>query len=117
MRKNRDHKVKYIGESARSGYERGGEHVDALNRMDERSHLLKHYVVKHRDIELKDFKFGMKIRSVFRTSIKRQVGEAVLIHLEKDKGTLLMNSKSEYNRCTLPRISTMNHKECLQEEG
>ena len=27
-----------------------------------------------------------------------------------------MNSKSEYNRCTLPRISTRNIKECIEEE-
>ena len=84
--------------------------------MDETSHLLKHYLVKHKELEMEDFKYGMRVRSTFRTSIERQVGEAVTIHLEKEKGTTLMKSKSEYNRCTLPRISTRKVKECIEEE-
>ena len=112
----KDFSTKYVGESARSGYERGGEHVDALKRMDETSHLMKHYLLKHKNIKIEEMKYGMKVKTIFRTSIERQVGEAVTIHMEKEKGTALMNSKSEYNRCTLPRISTKGYRESLEEE-
>ena len=59
--------------------------------------------------------FGMKLRKKYRTPIVRQIGEAVAIDYEKRKGTTLMNSKSEYNRCQIARISTKSEKESLKE--
>ena len=46
-RKKDDFKVKYIGETKKSGYERGKDHMRQLKSLDERSHLLKHLVEKH----------------------------------------------------------------------
>ena len=41
----------------------------------------------------------------FNSAIEREVTEAVPINFEKRKGKILINSKSQYNRCSLPRIS------------
>ena len=116
-RKKRDFKCKYVGETGRSGYERGVEHRNMFLKMDESSHLLKHYLVHHREIPPEDLKFGMRVRNVYNTSLERQVGEAIAIDYELRGGKKMMNSKSEYNRCTLPRIVTRNPKEHLKEEN
>ena len=95
--------VKYIGETGRSGYERGKEHVSDLRNLNETSHLLKHYILCHqKDMKIEDMKFGMCIVKSFKTSFERQIGEAVKISSEKRKGTMLLNSKAEYNRCSIP---------------
>ena len=46
----------------------------------------------------------MRIVGHARTSFERQIREAVLIQQEKSKHEIL-NSKSEYNRSALPRIT------------
>ena len=47
----------------------------------------------------------MKIRFKARSAFERQVMESVLIQQELHKHNIL-NSKSEYNRCALPRLTT-----------
>ena len=85
---------------------RGIEHVRDLLNYDEGSHLLKHYFSYHSFLKISDVKFGMKVRSTFRSPLERQIGEAVAIDTEKRKGKKSMNSKSEYNRCTIPKTTT-----------
>ena len=98
-------KHKYVGETARSAYERGWEHQEGLRKLEEDSHLLKHVAQYHQGVPMKDIKFGMKIRKYARSALERQVLESVLIQEER-RSHLLMNSKSEYNRCSLPRLTT-----------
>ena len=109
------YKVKYIGETGRSAYERSIEHVNDYDRLEERSHLLRHYVLKHQDIRLDELEFGMRVRSSFKTAIERQVGEAIAISREKRAGTNLLNSKAEFNRCKIERLDTRSEKEKLKE--
>ena len=111
----REFKVKYIGETGRSGYERGVEHVRDFENCEETSHLLKHYLMFHKDVKKSDMRFGMRIRSSFRSPIERQIGEAIAIDRENRKGTVLMNSKSEYNRCQIARITTLSKGESKKE--
>jgi hypothetical protein len=47
--------------------------------------------------------FGMKIVKTTRTAFKRQILESVTI--QKGRRHNLMNNKSEYNRCALPRLT------------
>ena len=113
----REFNVKYVGESGRSGYERGKEHVSDFKNLVDTSHLLKHFVMEHQDqMKLEDMQFGMRIKKTYNTAIERQVAEAVYISFEKKRGTVLLNSKAEYNRCTLPRISTKSKKEVEKEK-
>ena len=112
---SREYRVKYVGETGRSAYERGLEHINDYMNYDEGSHLLKHYLNCHKEMKMCDVKFGMRIRNTFNTALERQVGEAVAIDIENRRGIKIMNSKSEYNRCTIPRISTKSVKEANEE--
>ena len=95
---------KYIGETARSAFERGLEHLNALEKLDEDSHMLKHIANTHSEEEIEDVKFGMKVVSYTRTALERQVLESVKIQEEREKN-LILNSRSEYSRSTIPRLT------------
>jgi hypothetical protein len=94
---------KYIGETARSTYERGFEHLSDVLNLSLRSHMLRHYVDSHMGEEFDSVKFPMKVIRYKRTSFERQILESVLIH--ENRCHNLLNSKSEYNRCSIPRIT------------
>ena len=94
---------KYIGESSRSLYERGLEHLRDRDELKADSHMIKHFFDKHSEENLEDMKFGAKILKQAKTAFNRQIGESVAIQSSKDHH--LLNSKSEYNRCALPRLT------------
>ena len=71
----------------------------------EKSHILKHCLIHHKEKAPEDVVFGMKLRRRYKTALEGQIGEAVAILEEKEKGTEIINSKSEFNRCSLPRIT------------
>ena len=68
--------------------------------------MLRHLLDVHEEEEehWDQIKFSMKILRSTRTAFKRQILESVLIQKER-KGHYLMNAKSEYNRCALPRLT------------
>ena len=105
---------KYIGESNRSAYERGWEHLNDMTTLNPRSHMLKHAVLHHPDKKILDIEFSMRVRKFCKTSFERQILESVTIQQEKNCHHI-MNSKSEYNRCSLPRISTKMGEQELKE--
>ena len=109
---------KYIGESSRSKFERGWEHVYDLTSLKSSSHMLKHVVNTHPEQDLHEVHFGMKIIRTCKTSFERQIFELVAIQQEREHHHIL-NSRSEYNRCSLPRLSTQmgdNEYKKLSEE-
>ena len=104
-RKKAEMKVhKYVGETARSAFERGLEHRNALEKLDEDSHMLKHIANYHKEMEVEDVKFGMRVVSFTRTALERQVLESVKIQEERERNWI-MNSRSEYSRSTIPRLT------------
>ena len=107
--------VKYIGESSRSLYERSCEHKSDFENLSEKSHILKHYLTYHKDIKREELEFGIRVRKKFQKAFERQVGEAIAIEQEQLKGTLLLNSKSEFNRCSVPRLTLGSYKENIEE--
>ena len=110
-KKKRIKMYKCIGETARSVYERGMEHLLALEKMEEDSHMMKHIAIKHSDKDIDDVKFGMRVISYTRTALERQILESVKIQEEKKKHWIL-NSRAEYSRCTIPRLTAkMGDKE------
>ena len=113
--KRKDYKVKYIGESSRSLYERSCEHRDDFENLNEKSHILKHYVIAHSDLPREKLRFGIRIRHQYKKAFERQIGEAISIEQEMKKGTILLNSKSEFNRCSVPRLIMGTYKENLEE--
>ena len=96
---------KYLGESHRSPYERGWEHLNDLTGISSDSHMVKHLVNNHEEDDFEDVKFGMKVIQYSTSSFTRQIKEGVMIQKERKKHDIL-NSRSEFNRCSLPRLST-----------
>ena len=93
----------YIGESSRSMYERGNEHLKDLEHRRTKSHILRHCEDVHPEMSPEDVKFGMKQLSSHRTAFERQIREAVLI--DEKNGPFLLNSKLEYTRCCIPKMA------------
>ena len=56
----------------------------------------------HADEEIKDIVFHAKVVKYTRSAFERQILESVIIQ-EKRESNNILNSKSEYNRCSLPR--------------
>ena len=52
---------KYVGETSRSAYGRGWEHLDDFAQLKTSSHMLKHAVGQHEGQDMSEIKFGMKI--------------------------------------------------------
>ena len=96
---------KYIGETGKSVFERGLQHLADATQLKPSSHILKHYLESHEEEKLDEITFGMKIKCTAKSAFERQVMESVLIQQESSKHNIL-NSKSEYNRCALPRLTT-----------
>ena len=95
---------KYIGETARSIYERALEHKIAMDSLSSGSYMLKHCIDRHEGEAPDAKKFGVKVLKFTKTSFERQILESV--KLEENIGHNLLNSKSEYNRCAIPRLTT-----------
>ena len=58
----------------------------------------------------------MKIKKFHRSAIERQLNESVLIQSRRANNNI-MNSKSEYNRCTVPRLSVKMGRRAAREEN
>ena len=82
-RMKRTPRYKYIGESARSAYERGLEHQNDYENLKTDSHMLKHYLEKHENSKMEEIKFGMRIIKTARSAFERQVAESVHIQIKK----------------------------------
>merc|ERR1711954_224853 len=106
-------KCKYIGESSRSIYERGLEHQRDYEEMRSDSHMLKHYLAAHKEEEMEKMTFGMRIVKECRTAFNRQIAESV--EIQNNSEHHLLNSKSEYNRCALPRLTAKMGEESTKE--
>ena len=90
----------YVGESNRSAFQRGGEHMrDFLSEKID-SHMHKHSELEHHD-DITKPKFQFRTVRTFRSALARQVAEAVRI---RRRGGDVINSKGVYNRCKLPRL-------------
>ena len=95
---------KYIGETSRSVYERAWEHQHDRDSLSQGSHLLKHLIDKHEGEMPDKVRFGIKVLKYTKTAFERQILESVMI--QENRGHHILNSRSEYNRCALPRLTT-----------
>ena len=95
----------YIGESSRSTYERGSEHLRDARDFNTTSHILKHIIEMHPKSRPEDIKFDMRVIKTHQSAFERQIYESVAIQNMRVKHHML-NSRSEFNRCALPRLGT-----------
>ena len=61
-------------------------------------------------------KMRMKILKKYKTPFERQIGESVYINHNIGIDTILLNSKNEYNRCSIPRLALTLEKDDQIEE-
>jgi hypothetical protein len=92
----------YIGETCRSAYERGVEHMDDIRQLKPTSHLLKHLVDQHENEDFDFINIRMEIINFSRTAYERQIMEAVQIQHHRHHN--LLNSRAEFNRSAIPRL-------------
>ena len=98
--------VKYVGETARSGSERWGNHMrDARNKASD-SHIYNHWQTEHNGRETE---FQFQIMKFFSSPLDRQVSEAVRI--ERTGAHKILNTKGVYNRSSLPKLVAVDSKE------
>ena len=82
----------YVGESSRSMYQRGKEHIKDGKDKAEDSHQWTHWALEHPEVG-GDPQFRFKIVATFSDPLTRQLAEAVRI---EKRGPEILNSKSEY---------------------
>ena len=80
----------YVGESARSLYERIGEHWQDVKGNKDESHMLKHWQECHSQEKGRP-RFRVKKVNSFRDPLTRQISESVRIDL---RGENVLNSKT-----------------------
>ena len=95
----------YHGETARNLYTRSKEHYSALRNQDEKSFMNKHIVKEHGG-KPDEVEFDWKIIGKFKKPLSRQLTEAIRIDKKSKDDNL--NSKNEYFRHTVKRISLSN---------
>ena len=81
------------------------EHLRDLEELKMESHMLRHYFDCHMGENMDKMKFGGRILKQASSAFNRQICESVRIQAEASSHYIL-NSKSEYNRCALPRLTT-----------
>ena len=89
----------YIGESARTAYDRGGDHLKALNSRNETNPLVEHWVNSHQGVE---WKYSMKVTRIHDSALQRQVEEGFSIG--NYKGDTLLNRKGEWGNNLPPKL-------------
>ena len=67
-------KAEYTGESSRTSYLRGKEHMEGLEKESDDNALWKHCVTEHSGEKVK---FGMKVLRSHRSPLTRQIQESV----------------------------------------
>ena len=92
-------KAEYTGESSRTAYLRGKEHIEGLENEKEKNALWKHCCQEH---GMKKVDFSMKVLRGHKTPLTRQIQEGVEIEFSEAK--IIMNSKGEWNGSRIPRI-------------
>ena len=112
QKRNRD--SLYLGETARTAFERGGEHSRDFKTKKENSHMFCHHEQEHLE-KGEEAVFAMKVVRSHKSALERQINEAVLI--ANSWGSNLLNSKLEYNRCIIPTLSVkMGEQEVVSRE-
>ena len=93
--------------------ERSREHWAGYRGAKADNHMVRHQLLAHDGAAPP--KFIMRVVSHHRSALERQVAEAVRIGRRGGAGAVL-NSKSEYNRCYIPRLKLENEEETRARE-
>ena len=97
----------YIGESSRSGYQRGREHWKEVSEGALTHPMTLHFLEEH---EGKQQEVILRIVNKFHTALARQVAESVLIEEVANKPEECLNLKSEWGGSKLPGVTVSKPK-------
>ena len=64
----------YVGETSRSGFERGYEHLDGVKQLKTSSHLLNHFLDQHEGEDWDKVDVRMEIKTFARTAFEEYKG-------------------------------------------
>ena len=109
-----DFEAVYWGESGDSGYVRILEHFDCIERKDPNNAFSKHLQEHHPAREGDKMAFQFKVARTFRSSLMRQIWEAVKIH--GSKATIVLNSKAEWMQPAIDRIVVTREPQDRQQQ-
>ena len=103
-----------MGETSRSIYERAGEHWEGYKKRKPDSHIWNHHIVHHEGEGEPEFRF--KVLGHHKSALTRQISEAVQI---RGRGKIALNSKGEYDRCKIHRLTMENPEDltCWKESS
>ena len=105
----------YVGETSRTIQERGEEHWAAARgsrKAREGTHIAKHQEQCHPGEEPE---FILRAVGFYKTALSRQTAEAVRIGRRGGEGAVL-NSRSEFNRCFIPRLQLIEEEKIKEME-
>ena len=94
----------YIGESARTSYDRGQEHLEDLRKGEQSNALVMHMVEDHPEMDMADHQFAMKVVRFHKSNLARQAHEGQ--EIADYKGDRIMNRKGEWGS-NLPPVLTV----------
>lgn len=89
----------YVGETSRSVFERTSEHQDDATKLDEGSHMVKHWFTSHKEEHYQP-EFRFKVIGKYKDCLTRQLKEAVRISHRPGN----LNSKGEWGASIIPRL-------------
>ena len=104
--------AEYWGETARTAFERGAEHLAGLKGKNDKNSLWKHASIHHGG-ELGEEDLLMEVVEGHRKPLDRQVHEGV--ELELNQADIIMNSKAEWNFSKMPRIMIEMGEDVLED--
>ena len=91
----------YIGETHRGWGDRLAEHLDALKKKDKDYATIKHWMEHHPEEPEGNF-FSFKVTGTWRSSLERQIREAIKI--ANSKCDVLLNKKGEWGLNLVPSM-------------
>ena len=93
--------VEYVGETSRTIYERGKQHLGDLVGKVAGKPLWEHCKEDHEG-EIRQEWFKMNLTQKHRTALQRQIKEALSI--EGSMADIILNKKCEWNGSRIPRL-------------
>ena len=93
----------YFGETSRSFQERMAEHVREAEKFHPKSHIIKHWMTEHREVQQRP-PFAFSIVQKYKDCLSRQIGEAIKIYHTTDN---ILNSKCEYLSNCISRLTVL----------
>ena len=103
----------YIGESGRSAFVRGQQHLKAIRNRTESNAFAKHNKESHNN--RRDTKFKIDVLKTYRKPLERQIREGIEILHTIDQADNVLNSKLDHYQPAIRRITFDNILEELQE--